>query len=123
MKIMKKMIWIFISAVYYKYALMIRKKEEYDYKVALVCLNLFMTDFILSILSIKIGNAGRIGYYFLNLGYILLCPNFLNICKQKSLVKIGLIFILFLFWYNMTAVINSGDQTYPYMSEFLTFLN
>ena len=123
MKIMKKMIWIFISAVYYKYALMLRKKEEYDYKVALVCLNLFMTDFILSILSIKIGNAGRIGYYFLNLGYILLCPNFLNICKQKSLVKIGLIFILFLFWYNMTAVINSGDQTYPYMSEFLTFLN
>lgn len=119
-RIVKKLFWIILAIVNLRFA---KFADKDRHEKAFLSLNLFITELILSILSIKVSNAGRIGYYFLNLGYIVLCPNLQLVCKHKRFAKICLICILFTFWYNMTGVVNSGDQTYPYISNILTFLN
>jgi hypothetical protein len=118
-RIIKKLFWIVLSFGYLHFT----KNNKENHEKAVFCLNLFITEFILYFMNIKVHVAGRLGYYLLNLGYIVLCTNMLKVCKQKNFMKLFLIIVLFAFWYKMTAIINSGDGTYPYMSNILTFLN
>ncbi len=119
-RIMKKFFWIALSFVYLSFA---RKNNKDNHEKALLCVNLFVSEFILSLISLKIPNSARLGYYLINLGYIVLCINTPRICKQKRFIQLFLIVILFAFWYKMTAIVDSGDGTYPYISDILTFLN
>lgn len=124
LSMVKKIFWLVMSFVnYYIYK---NKNKESNDKIScenIVACNLFTIDFILSFLSFRISNIGRLGYYFINLGYILLALNFPNNFKQKKFVKFIFIIILIIFWINMTAIPNSGDQTYPYKTDIVSWLN
>lgn len=120
LSILKKMFWICISGYMYLWNL---KFHTSNSNQSFVVFNLFVMDFILFMLSTKIPNAGRIGYYFINLGYILFGINFVKMFKQKKLIVnfVGIIYMIF--WVNMTAVVGTSDSTYPYISNILKFLN
>ena len=119
--LVKKIFWIMIAVFLIINSKKVQRKEvNWNSKIAL---NLLFIDLVLSFLTIKIPNAGRIGYYFINVAYIIIGINFSNIFKQKKMVNVILSVIFVMFWINMTAVKNSGDGTFPYTSDILKFLN
>lgn len=123
-QIIKKVFWIIVAIINY---ITFRKNKGTEKDVVnsqniTVC-NLFIIDLIIYFLTVKIPNIGRLGQYLINLGYILIIKNFPNNFKQKKLIEFILVIILIIFWINMTISPNSGDQTYPYKTDFISWLN
>ena len=78
---------------------------------------------ILTITSFKIPGTGRLGYYFNNISYFLLIFEIPKAFCQKKEIMIGILIIVSLLWWNMTAVPNDSSQVYPYKSDIVTWLN
>lgn len=120
MSIIKKVLWIIPSCIYVK--LIVNKKSEH-YTNFLIITFSFIIDFILYFMSLKISNAGRLGYYFLYIGYFLAIPYLNQIFKEKKLVSFVIFCVLCVFWYNGTVVNYDVNRTYPYKSDLVEWLN
>lgn len=117
-ELLYKLFWI-ASAVFY---MVKTRKMGNNAKLTLM---LLLIDFATFIVSWKIVNIGRAGYYFFYLAMFNLLPEITNLYKEKSkkkvLIYIAFILVLFVFWYWKFPV-NSYSDTYPYTSNILPFL-
>lgn len=118
-ELLYKVFWL-IAAAFYMFKM--RKCKSDAAKLFM----LLLVDFATFIVSLKIVNIGRAGYYFFYIALFYLIPNILNLYNKKKKMKIlaGSVMILAMcvFWYWKFPV-NSYSDTYPYTSSILTFLN
>lgn len=114
----KKLFWIIIGLV----CLFTYDSKNSKRKEVAVPILLLVVDLILSFACIKISSAGRIGYYFLYLGYFELIPYISNSFVQKKSVNFAIFCILFIFWINMT-INDATSNIVPYRSDVINFLN
>lgn len=119
--LIKKIFWVMIVVFLIINSKKVKKKEVTW--ISIIALNLLFVDLVLFFLTIKIPNAGRIGYYFINVAYIIIGTNFSKIFKQRKIANVIMCVIFVMFWINMTAVKNSSDGTFPYTSDILKILN
>lgn len=117
--LVKKLFWICLSAV----VLYGSKKDENEHSNQLAFFVILLIDMLLYFLSMKVGTFGRLGNYFLYIGYFYMIPKINLVFKQRYFINMLIIIALSLFWYNMTVVNYQGDRTYPYVSEIFKILN
>lgn len=117
-ELLYKLFWIASSIFYMMKMRKVRSNANLNFLLLLI-------DFATFIVSWKIVNIGRAGYYFFYLALFNLLPEVIDLYKEKSkkiLIYIVCIFVLFSFWYWKFPV-NSYSDTYPYTSTILPFLN
>ena len=114
--LLKKFFWIIIGLIVY---FSTTKRDN----VLLLSVIYLLIDLLLFFSSIKIKPAGRLGYYFLYIGYLNFFPIFIKKFKQKKVITFLVTIVLFVLWYHMTVVNFKADATYPYTSTFVKFLN
>lgn len=118
-ELLYKLFWI-IGAIFYMIKM---RKVENNSKLILM---LLLIDFATFIVSWKIVNIGRAGYYFFYIGLFYLIPEIVEMFKEKKQNQIAIcvimILVMFVFWY-WKFPINSYSDTYPYTSSILPFLN
>lgn len=120
MSTIKQLFWMCFGFLYlsgYKI------KNDNNYNEILFAQCLLLWNFILYFMGSRIGNAGRLGYYFLYPGYFMLIPKIKDCFKQKIFMNIVICSILIFFWYNMTVVNYSVDGVYPYHTPIVDILN
>ena len=119
LSVVKKLFWVVIS-LSVVFRIKNNKSLRNEQKVYLMFL---LLDLIMYFMSLKVSTFGRLGNYFLNIGYFGMIPKIKYIFKQKLLANASIIIILVVFWYNMTVINNEADKTYPYASDVLDVLN
>lgn len=114
-----KLFWI-VSAIIYKFKM---RKVESKSDVILIFL---LIDFATFIMSFDIVNVGRAGYYFFYLAIFYLTTGLIKLFRKdrinQLIIHTTIITVLFVFWYWKFPVTSYCD-TYPYVSDILTFLN
>ena len=115
-----KMVCMFFS-VFLIFAKAEKKKNDDNIYVFFLII-----DIIIFILSFKMTNISRIGYYFFYPSIMYLIPRFLTVFKDDKTNRMGayLIFIsvLLSFWI-YTYPIKKDCETYPYKSDIITIFN
>ena len=115
-----KGIWIFLSIIY----IIINKKNK-EYKINSYLMFLIIDLFML-LISGKVSNAFRMGYYYGITAMLLTIPALTTIFKQDrfnkviSTLLIGMILIAYWFYSNILYV---GAGIYPYASDIIPILN
>lgn len=98
-----------------------RDEEFFKYYILLII------EFILYIIvSLKMANGERVGYYFRYIGSLYCLTVFPKIFKRNMynqlLIHLILVAYLFAFWY-WKYPIQKNCETYPFRSDIITFLN
>lgn len=84
---------------------------------------LLILDLVTYFMSFKVSTFGRLGNYFLYVGYFGIIPKIKYIFKQKMLTNALVCIVLFTFWYKMFIIDYQVDDCYPYQSDVLEILN
>lgn len=120
LSIIKKLFWIVPSFIYLG---RISEKTNDHYSQFLAYAVILIIDFVLYFMSFQLSSAGRLGYFFLYVGYFFIIPELANMFKRKGIVNLLILCVLAFFWYNMTVVNNDINKTYPYKSDVIEWLN
>ncbi len=114
-------IFFIIAALFYmKFAN--KEKSKIDSSIILL---LLLTDLALFLISYKIVNVSRIGFYYLYLGLFYLIPNVSNAftdCKKTRFLISILCIIVMLGWWTWKFPIRNWCETFPYHSDIIKFL-
>lgn len=102
----------------------LKNKETFSDRIPYFLL--FIIDFLIFPVSFSIKNADRLGYYYLYPAILLIVPSIKEFFKMnkyfKNISLIGIVIILFIYWYRIYVVLGFSE-TYPYYSEILKILN
>lgn len=122
LSLIKKMVWIIPSLVFLS---RIKDKNSENYSKYMIICSFLIIDLILYFMSMQLGPAGRLGYYFLYIGYFFMIPYIDNLVEKSGrwIIDLIIILILILFWYNMTVTNSDENETYPYKSDVINQLN
>lgn len=116
--ILKRMIFVIMWMMCINKGNTVKNSKEIILGLIIAIFSLYCT-----IMSFIIPGMGRLGYYFYDLGSILIFYYFPFRFKQKYFVEILMILLYMGLWWNMTAVPNDSSNVYPYKSEIINFLN
>ncbi len=120
MELAFKGLWIFLSILY-----VIVNKKNKEYKINSYVIFLII-DLCMFLISAKISNAFRMGYYYGMAAMMLTIPALTGVFKQDktnkiiSTVLIGIILIAYWFYSN---ILYTGAGIYPYASDIIPILN
>lgn len=115
----KKIFWlvpIFISIGRCKF-------NKYYLDILIISFVFIFFDIVLYIFGIKLAILPRLGLYFMNVSLFMFFPIFIKAFKQRYISSFIVILILFMIWWNMTAVENDTSGVYPYKTDIIDFLN
>lgn len=96
-------------------------KDEYVKYYLFLIIEMF-----LYVISFKVGNAVRIGYYYVYPGMLYVIPSLLKIFKRdkvnQSIACVSYILILFLFWFYKYPI-QKNCETFPYRTSVVRLFN
>lgn len=114
-----------LKIIYFTFSMILlmkkdRNKNDIPYVIFIV------VDIIIFLISFKMTNISRIGYYFFYPAILYLTPRFTNIFKNNPVNKRGIyaiFFMVLLSYWIYTYPIKEDCETYPYKSDIIQIFN
>lgn len=101
-------------------------KDEEEKNIFMQYFMFLVMEWIMYIISFKITNAIRIGYYYYYIGLLYVIPSLIKTVKRdafnKGICCLAIIGYLGIFWF-IRFPIKKDCETYPYKTDIITVLN